>query len=139
MDDQVFSLSPASTLVPAVRTADANGATVDLKGFEAATVVIHCGAEGDTLSSTVFIEFKVQHSDNGSDWAAVAQADIVGATVATGGVIAKLADNADAPAVIKAGYIGGKRYIRVVDDRTGTHTNGTPTQAVVVRGMPRHV
>jgi len=127
------------SLTAANRTADADGSTVDLQGWESALVIAVVGAEGDTLSESVKIDFKLQHSDNDSDWTAVAQADVVDGTIASGGIFATIDAGAEAPAVHQLSYVGGKRYIRVVDDRTGTHTNGTPTAAVVVKGNPRHV
>lgn len=127
------------SLAPANRTADANGTGVDLQGWESALVLANAGAEGDTLSESVYIQFKLEHSDDNSAWAAVAQGDVVDGTIASGGVFATLDAVAEAPAIHQLSYVGGKRYIRVVDDRTGTHTNGTPTSAVVVKGNPRHV
>jgi hypothetical protein len=139
MYDLSNKTSAVVSLTAANRTADANGTGVDLTGFESALVVAVVGAEGDTLSESVKIDFKLEHSDNNSDWDAVAQIDVVDGTIATGGIFATMDANAEAPAVHQLSYVGGKRYVRVVDDRTGTHTNGTPTAAVVVKGNPRHV
>jgi hypothetical protein len=139
MYDLSNKTSAVVSLTAANRTADANGTGVDLTGFESALVVAVVGAEGDTLSESVKIDFKLEHSDNNSDWDAVGQIDVVDGTIATGGIFATMDANAEAPAVHQLSYVGGKRYVRVVDDRTGTHTNGTPTAAVVVKGNPRHV
>jgi hypothetical protein len=127
------------SLTAANRTADTDGSTVDLQGWESALVVAVCGAEGDTLSGSVYIQFALEHSDDDSTWAAVAQADVVDGTIASGGIFATIDDGAEAPSIHQLSYVGGKRYVRVVDERTGTHTNGTPTAAVVVKGNPRHV
>ena len=127
------------SLAPANRTEDANGTGVDLQFFESALVVAQVGAEGDTLSGSVKIDLKLEHSDDNSAFTAVAQTDVTDATIATGGIFATIDANAEAPAIHQLSYVGGKRYIRVVDDRTGTHTNGTPTSAIVVKGNPRHV
>jgi hypothetical protein len=139
MYDLSNKTSAIVSLTAANRTEDANGTGVDLTGFESALVIAVVGAEGDTLSGSLKIDLKLEHSDNNSDWTAVAQIDVVDGTIATGGIFATLDANAEAPAVHQLSYVGGKQYIRVVDDRTGTHTNGTPTAAVVVKGNPRHV
>jgi hypothetical protein len=127
------------SLTAANRTADANGTGVDLQGWESALVLAVCGAEGDTLSGSVYITFKLEHSDDDSAWTAVAQADVVDGTIGEAGAFVTIDDGAEAPSIHQLSYVGGKRYIRIVDDRTGTHTNGTPTAAVVVKGNPRHV
>ena len=46
--------------------------------------------------------------------------------------------NAETPQVTVVGYTGGKRYVRVVADFTGTHSNGTPIAASVIKGHPIH-
>jgi hypothetical protein len=127
------------SLTAATRTADTNGTGVDLQGWESALVLAVCGAEGDTLSGSVYIQFKLEHSDDDTTYTAVAQADVVDGTIGTGGAFVTIDAAAEAPSIHQLSYVGGKRYIRVVDDRTGTHTNGTPTAAVVVKGNPRHV
>ena len=137
MKDLANSIAASASLTPAVRTADTNGTGIDLQGFESATVVWEVGAEGDTLSSTVKIEAQLEHSDDDSTYTTVAQADVVDGTVSSG-VFATYDANSEAPAVAKIGYIGGKRYVRVVDQRTGTHSTGTPTSAIVIKGNPRH-
>lgn len=137
MRDLANSIAVVESLAPAVRTTDANGTGVDLQGFQSATVIAHIGAEGDTLASDLKIDLKLEHSDDDQTFTAVAQADVVEATIADGGIF-YTADAAADVGVATVGYVGGKRYVRVVSDLTGTHTNGTPTSAVVVKGHPRH-
>ena len=40
--------------------------------------------------------------------------------------------------VTQVGYIGGKRYIRGVIAKTGTHSTGTPIGLLVVKGNAIH-
>ena len=40
--------------------------------------------------------------------------------------------------IFRVGYRGGKRYIRVVLAKTGTHSNGTPLGAFVIKSHARH-
>ena len=139
MKDLANNLLGAQSLAPAVRTADANGDGVDLQGFEGAMVLVDVGAEGVTLSSSVKIDFLLEHSDDNSSFSAVDSNLLVSdGTVSSTGLFATFDDNAEAPAIAAIGYVGGKRYIRVVADFTGTHGTGTPCSAMVLKGFPRH-
>jgi len=139
MRDLANNISVAQSLAPAVRTADANGTGIDLQGFESATIVVDTGVEGDTLSSSVKIDFKLEDSDDNSTFAAVTSAtSVTDGTVDSSGIFLTLDDNAETPQVTSIGYVGGKRYVRVVADFTGTHSNGSPIAASVIKGHPRH-
>ena len=143
MKDLSNSISPAGSLAAAVRTAAANGTGVDLQGYESATVLVDVGAEGDTLSSSVFFEVSLEESDDNSTFTDVEQAGIVDGTIASGGIFLKLdgttgGDPDTTGGIFRVGYVGGKRYIRVVLAKTGTHSNGTPLGAMVVKGHARH-
>ena len=63
----------------------------------------------------------------------VAAADLLGGA---NGVVVDAA--AEDEVVIARSYIGSKRYVRVFIDHTGTHTNGFPYSALVIKGAPRH-
>ena len=143
MKDLSNSICPAVSLAAAVRTAAANGTGVDLQGYESATVLVDVGAEGDTLSSSVFFEVSLEESDDNSTFTDVEQAGIVDGTIASGGIFLKLdgttgGDPDTTGGIFRVGYVGGKRYIRVVLAKTGTHSNGTPLGAMVVKGHARH-
>jgi hypothetical protein len=119
-----------------VRTADADGATIDRQGAEDLTFTALVGASGDTLSGSVYVLLEVEHSDDGSTWADCANADLTNTvTGATTGTFAKIDDPAEDDAVFKVGYIGGKRYVRVVQNLVGTHTNGIPIGVVASLAM----
>lgn len=139
MRDLKNNIGVVQSLVPAVRTADANGDAVDLQGFESATVVIDMGAEGITLSGTDKIEIELEHSDDNSTWTDVTSSnDVIGATPDSGGKIATFDANGEIPAISAVGYIGGKRYIRAVANFSGTHGTGTPFSVSVIKGHYRH-
>lgn len=143
MYDLSNQINPAISLAAAVRNAAADGTGVDLKGYESATVIVDVGAEGDTLSGSVYFELSLEHSDDNITFTDCAQADIVDGTIAAGGIFLKLdgtagGDPDTAGLIYRVGYVGGKRYLRVVIAKTGTHTNGTPIGAMVVRGDARH-
>jgi hypothetical protein len=143
MKDMSNSIATAVSLVSAVRTAAANGTGVDLQGYESATLVADVGAEGDTLSSSVYFEISIEHSDDNSSWSDCAQADIVDGTITAGGIWLKLDGTAGgnpdtAGEIYRVGYRGGKRYIRGVLAKTGTHSNGSPISLFVIKGNARH-
>lgn len=131
-------MSIGTSLKAANRTADANGSGVDLQGYEAAEVVANVGLSGDTLSGSVKIALELEESDDNSVFTDVADADMIGETGAGSGEFALIDDAAEDETTYKVGYLGSKRYIRVVWNITGTHTNGTPGSADVVRMHARH-
>ena len=143
MKDLSNNINPAVSIINAVKTAAANGTGVDLQGYESATAIVEVGAEGDTLSSSVYFEVSLEHSDDNSTYTDCAQADIVDGTISAGGIFLKLDGTAGgnpdtAGEIYRVGYVGGKRYLRVVLAKTGTHSNGTPLGAMIVRGDARH-
>lgn len=139
MRDLANSVVVASTLDPDTRDADADGTGIDLQGFESATIIAQVGAEGITLSTSNKIELVLQHSDDDSTYTDVTSSnDVVDGTVDSNGIFASFTDAADAPAIHTIGYVGGKRYVRVQADFSGTHGTGTEISACVVKGHPRH-
>lgn len=143
MKDLSNNISPVVSIINAVKTAAGNGTGVDLQGYESATVLVDVGAEGDTLSGSVYFEISLEHSDDDSTYSDCAQADIIDGTIAAGGIFLKLdgttgGDPDTAGGIFRVGYIGGKRYVRVVLAKTGTHSNGTPIGAMIVRGHARN-
>ena len=129
---------PMASLVSANRTADANGTGIDLTGFEGALVIGDVGAEGDTLDASNDINLEVEESADNSTYTDVADADLVGSvTGANTGTFAHVDAAGEAPKIYFASYIGSKKWIRIVDNRTGTHTVGTPTTGTVVGMLPR--
>ena len=143
MKDMSNTIATAVSVKNAVYTAASNGTGVDLQGYESATVLVDVGAEGDTLSSSVHFEISLEESDDDSTYTDVAQASIIDGTIASGGIFLKLdgtaGGNPDSTGgIFRVGYVGNKRYIRVVIAKTGTHSTGTPIGAMVVRGSARH-
>lgn len=119
-------------------TVDANGTGVDLQGFESATILAAVGESNDTLSGSVKIELEVEESDDDSTYTDVADADLIGYVDGTNdGTFAVIDAATEDQRAYIAGYIGSKRYIRVVVNVTGTHTNGTPIGAFVIKSHSR--
>lgn len=135
--DNVTLISPVIAIEPAVLTADNTPVAVDLRGFGAAALILAIGVGGITFSGSNKIEFLLTHSDDNSTYTAVTADDLVDVeTVGTGGMILALTAAHAAATVHKFGYIGGKRYLKLLADFSGTHGTGTGISAVVARGLP---
>lgn len=120
MRDLVNNIGTVQALAPAVLAATTTGAALDLLGFESAAVVINTGA----IVSAGDFTAKLQESDTttSGDFA-----DVV-ATALQGEFPASL----EANALVKVGYVGFKRYVRlVVTKNSGT---SIAAGAVLVKG-----
>lgn len=123
-NDIANHLSPLQSLLPAARTASANGTGVDLAGFDAAMIVIDAGTWTDGSHT-----FAVQESSDNSTFTAVAAADLDGTAPVING-------NTKDEQIYKLGYHGIKRYLRVATTVTGT-TTGAVYSATITRGKGR--
>lgn len=123
---------------PIVITADFNSSSVDMQDYDSLLLIATTGASGDTLSGSVKLEFEVEESDDDSTFTDVADADLLNYVAGTNdGTFAVIDDPAEDEAVYITGYRGSKRYVRVVGNVTGTHTNGIEVGVVAVRGHAR--
>ncbi|PZU95617.1 MAG: hypothetical protein DI527_01000 [Chelatococcus sp.] len=118
----------------ATLAADNTPAAVDLRGYDAAEILLDIGVGGITFSGTNKVEFKLTHSDDDSTYTDVATADMLGVTVASGGIIKSLVAAHAAAGAYRFGYKGGKRYLKLLADFSGTHGTGTPIAASVLLG-----
>jgi hypothetical protein len=135
MRDIHSGLSVATLIDAATLSADNTPPAVDLLGYNAAEIVLLIGVGGITFSGTNKIEFKLTHSDDNSTYTDVAAADMLGGqAVATGGIIKSLVAAHAAASSYRYGYKGGKRYLKLLADFSGTHGTGTPIAAAVLRG-----
>ncbi len=127
----IVELIPAATY-----TADNTPAAVDLLGFESAEIALAIGVGGVTFTDSTKIEFVLTHSDDGSSYSAVTADDLLGVSSVTSGIVKSLVTAHATADVTRFGYRGGKRYLKLLADFTGTHSAGTPIGAVVVKGHP---
>jgi hypothetical protein len=141
-------------LGPVSLSADNSPANFNLKGFNAAMLLIAVGIGGITFTSTNKIEFKLRHGDTTTvgEHAAVEDDDVVillpdgtMGTVSSGGIVRSLTAAHASPTVTKIGYVGNKQNISLLADFGGTHTAGspaapspTPIMAMLVEGKPHH-
>ena len=115
-----FGLGLSATLSGATPAA---GDWIDMQGWEALTFTVSTGTVTDAGTASGF-SFEVQESDTtaAADATAVADADLVGLESA----LTVTSDDADNTLVGSIGYIGGKRYVRIVATGT-TGTNAAVT------------
>ena len=110
---------------------------VDLQGLASAEIVVDIGAVTNIANSPQpSWTFALQHSDTvNSGFAAVEATDAVlpdGAALGANGVFATVDDAAEDDAIYRIGYIGNKRYVRVV--ATAANTPGNTPICVTVAG-----
>jgi hypothetical protein len=120
MRDIANNVGVALALSPAVQSATIKGNAVDLLGFESAALVINTGA----IASAGDFTAKMQESDTTTDgdFTDIVAADLVGSLPAS----------LEADSSYKQGYLGHKRFIRIlVTKNSGT---SIAAGAVVVKG-----
>lgn len=124
------------TVIPAAEYDDDNTpAAIDLQGFNSAVIALSIGVGGITFTTNNKIEFKLTHSNDDSSYEAVTVADLQGVDeVGTGGIIHALTAAHANPTLTKIGYVGGRRYLKLLADFAGTHGTGTPISAVALLG-----
>ncbi len=137
MRDLYNNIEVVEAIAPEALDDDNTPAAIDLQGYGSADVVIHVGVGGITFDDTDKVEFKLTHSDDDSTYTAVDVDDVQGLdSVGTGGIIYDLTAEHAAATVTEVGYVGGKRYLKLLADFDGTHGTATPMSAVVVKGRP---
>jgi hypothetical protein len=146
MRDLASKLAHVVVIAPATYAADTTPAAIDLQGYDSAAIALAIGVGGITFDGTNKIEFVLTHADddgtgNPGAFANVAAADINGAgapAVVTNGIVKSLVAAHAAADVTEIGYIGGKRYVKLLADFSGTHGTGTPISAIMAKGHPRN-
>lgn len=119
----VTSLTPT-----AARTTSANGASVDrmqtLQAYRSAMLVVHTGTVTDGTHA-----FKIQISDNNSDWTDAPAADVQGSAISV--------TSANDEQAHTLGYNGPARYLRAVSTVSGSPSTGGLYSAGFVLLGPR--
>jgi len=126
-----------ATLLPAATyAADNTPVTVDTLGFQSAEVLLAIGVGGITFTGVNRVDFVLSHSDDDTTYTPVTTADMIGVTIASGGIIRSLIAAHAAGASYRYGYKGGRRYLRLLADFSGTHATGTPMAGTLLLGDP---
>ena len=123
--DLYSNCAASLSLAPAARvTGTLNGTGVDLRGYDAAMLVVTFGSYTDGTHTP-----SVQHSVDGTTYTAATASDLQGSFSA-------VSSAGGANTVQTVGYIGVQRYVRVVMTVTGA-TTGALSSASVIAGRPR--
>ena len=108
-----------------------DAATVDLAGFNSAVIELSVGLKSADAGT---ITLKAEHSD-ATSFADVAAADMQGVTPAEGVIYTIDADSDDSTSrIVKFGYVGGKRYLKLTIAEVGGNANGVILGVTVVKG-----
>lgn len=135
MKDLHSGLTVTAAIDAATLTEDNTPAVIDLRGFKGAEIVLAIGAGGITFSDTDKIEFTLTHSDDDSSYEAVTADDLLGVeAVGEGGIVKALVEAHATAGVYRFGYVGTRRYLKLLAAFSGTHTTGTPIAALVIKG-----
>ncbi|SRR5579884_269663 len=146
---EVGSFFTGLSALPVVKTTQTS-AWIDLANYDGAMIYILAGNYTDGTITPVIHE----SADGSTDLGAVAATDLVAwsATSTTNSAPSKLNDsnsnptgNAQPNAISssatainqRVGYIGAKRYIRVVSTVTGSPSTGCGYDVIIVAGRPR--
>ncbi|WP_020476263.1 hypothetical protein [Zavarzinella formosa] len=137
------NIAVSTLLVPLIRTSDtvpADGQGLDLQNCDDAALIFVIGANGDTYSGTDKLELEVQEADTDVDasYSAVANADLTNYVTGTNvGTVKAIIANTDCSQSYYVGYRGSKRFIRGKLNFSGTHSTGTSTAILGLRGRNR--
>lgn len=110
---------------PLVIDADNSPAAIDLQGFRAVEILLGIGIGGITFDATNKVEFTLTHSDDNVTYSNVTDADMLGVTGILSGIIKSLVAAHAAATQHRYGYRGGKRYLKLLNNFSGTHGTGT--------------
>lgn len=134
MNDLYNKIEVVSVLDPVVVSDTATYDDIDLKGFNSAVLLIHVGVDaGSGLSDSNKLVYVLYDSEDGTTYAVVETADMLDLTVTTGIILT--VDGTDEDATLyKFGYVGGKRYLRLIGTETGTVS--CPIAITLIKGDP---
>ena len=143
MKDLYHNVLPTRALtIQTISSSALDTGDVDLRGFEAAQVVVDFGdivELGVSPVGNAKLDVKLEHADddgtgNPGAYAAVAVTDVIGPASVTAGVVASTTTDL---ALIRVGYIGAKRFIKVTLTPTDLTTGG-PVGVWVEKAHARH-
>jgi hypothetical protein len=126
--------------VHATLSADNTPAAIDLRGYEAAQILVGVGVGGITFDGTNKLEIKLRKGDGTvGGHTAVAASDVIlpaGFAWSAGGIIRNLIAAHAAATFITVDYINqdpAAGFVSILADFSGTHGTGTPLFLAVRR------
>jgi hypothetical protein len=143
MKDMHSQMSVIANIGPATLAADNTPAAIDLLGYDAVEILLGIGAGGVTFDATDKIEFEISHSDDNVTYERPVLADFLGVASVSDGTsgYTKFKSLVTAHAAAQGyrfGYVGGKRYLKILANFSGTHNTGTPI-CVFVLGLHPYI
>jgi hypothetical protein len=137
MRDIASNLKVVQVIGPEALSADNTPIAIDRLGYETAMLAIGVGIGGITFTNSNKVEFVLTHSDDDTTYEAVTDDHVQGVTGITGGIIKSLKTAHAAADVTKIGYVGDRRYLKLLADFGGTHGSATPISVAAVLGGAR--
>lgn len=140
MKDLYNSIAESMLLAPVSISATQSAVKVDLKDCNSAVFYWLTGIEAGTLSGSLGWSLTMTHADDdgtgvAGSYANVAAADVQGVTPSNG-VVVTIDDPAEDVTLYKIGYVGGKRFVKLLITEIGT-TTGMPQALLVLKGHLR--
>lgn len=124
--DALANVGPVQSLKPQAITADVNGTSAEVRGFEEVEVILDIGLFTDGAAALV-----IEESDDDSTFTAVAAADLDGSVP----TLSAANDNQ----LHRVGYMGSARYLRVsATEATSPAPTGVVLAALIHRRRPHN-
>lgn len=120
------AIATSQSIAPVLVAATTTGTAVDLAGFDQAAVVIAAGVITDGTHTIKLTECDT----TGGSYTDVAAGDLSGTFTA-------LTSGAGGSATQEVGYLGSKRFLKVVSTVTGSPSTGGVYGAIVVKSGAR--
>lgn len=134
------SIKIESVVATRVLTTSATPTVIDMSDASSVNFLVNMGTAADTLSGTVYWTIKLQESLDNITFTDVIDSESL--LIAINGVKQKGAISIVVDTIAKSAKIfeicykvpGVKRYLKLLVNATGTHTNGTPVGVVAMKG-----
>jgi hypothetical protein len=138
MKDMHSQMSIIAGIGPVALEADNTPAAIDLRGFDAAEIIFSLGIGAITFTGTNRIDVEISHSDDDVSYSRPTADDFLGEVAVSDGtsgysIVKSFIVAHAAAADYRLGYVGGKRYLKILFNFGGTHTDTkTPLHAIVL-------
>jgi len=144
MKDLYNHLVPVKIVPPMLLIDAASPAAVEksLAGFNSAVIIIDNAAK--PIGDTGTITLKLEHADDSAtfdvagSYSNVAAADVLGATPSSG-IVFTLGAAAQAAAITKIGYVGGKKWLKFTLAEADSNGTGTLISVTLIKGHGENV